>query len=258
MFLINYLKNTIRAKKFGAIIYLIVCAAINVTLFWLIYEKLFKQPHGIIIGICFYIVATFIFSSPLANVINKILFEGDFKKDGYTCPKAYRLFESIIVDYIAAGKTKANNIKLAIYDKKYLADTTAVMCFGNSQVYVNELADELPQEINIGRFALGIEATLYGYGEPAAVVLSANTFYLFLFMLLCLVRRFCNRLSRSMGLKFLADIAEFENNILYTILGFPIQIGNKICSLKYDDSFFAEVSKSPYYNEIQEYLNIIE
>lgn len=258
MFLINYLKNTIRAKKYGAIIYLIACAAINVTLFWLIYEKLFRQPHGILIGILFYIVATFILSSPLANVIKKILFDGDFQKDGYTCPKAYQLFESIKNDYVAAGKTKAKNIKLAIYDKKYLADTTAVMCFGNSQVYVNELADELPQETNIGRFAFGIEAVLYGYGEPEAVILAANAFYLFLLMLFCLVQRFCNRLTRSIGLKFWADIAEFENDILYRILGFPFQIGNKICALKSNDTFFEEMSESPYYNEIQAYLSTCE
>lgn len=258
MFLINYLKNTVKAKKFGAIIYLIVCAAINVTLFWLIYEKLFRQPHGILIGICLYVAATFILSSPLANVIKGKIFDKDFIMDKYACPKTRQLFEEVKNDYVSAGKDNVKNVKLTVYDEKFSKEINNIEFYGNSEIFVNALSDSLPQETNVGRLAMGIEMLLHGYGEPAAVVHAANAFYILVINLLCLIQHFCVKLYGLIGLGKLQNLIDYEIESLKNILYYPVKWGTKICGFKLNDSIINEILESPYCNEIQVYLSTLE
>lgn len=257
MFLFHCLKNMLKAKKFGAIIYLIVSAVLNIILFWAIYEKLFKQPNGIITGICVYIVALFALSTPLSNKVYEILFVNkDSIKNDFTCLQTRKLFNSIVSNYAANGQKKAKRINLVIQDAQSIADPLDICTFGNSRLAVNELADDLPQEINIGRLAFGIEAILYGDGEPNAIVLATNIFYILVLFVFMLVRNFCNKFYRLTIFKFMEKINDFENqNFIYPILFFPIKIGLKICQFKLYENFIKELPQSLYSEQIEAFLN---
>lgn len=254
MILLNYFKNTFKNKNIKAIIYLIISYAFNMAIFWLIYEKLFKQSHFLIYGTIFYIIGFLIFSRPVCYNAIRNLGEKEYILDNKMFPKTMEAFEKVKSAYIASGDNFAKNVNLNIFDEGYFTDSYDVVPYGISEISINAVTDILPEEINIGRLAMCMDMIKFGCGERKVIPFASNPFYLIIIALLSLIRISSASFYRSLGWKFAEQILNVEDKILGTVLGAWIVLGENCCALKINQDYFDIVNNGPLYEEKMEYL----
>lgn len=257
MILLNYFKNTVKNKNIKAIIYFIISYIVNIAIFWLIYGKLFKKPDAILYGTVAYVGCFLILLTPILNSINKILAEKPYIKSNRQYPQTLSAFEKVKSGYIASGNKNAAGINLVIYDEKYLKDTTEVIPYGDSELSVNALAEMLPEETNIGRFAYSIDLMEFGYGMNRVVVMAFNPFYAAISFLLSSVLIISSNFYGAIGFGWLQRLVVFENEMINKILSQWVLLGNKLCELKINDSFFKIMNNNPFCEEKVNYINSI-
>ena len=257
MILLNYFKNTVRNKNIKAILFFIASYALNILIFWLFYEKLFKRPHAILYGTIAYIVCFLILLTPILNSINKILAEKPYIKNNKQYPLTLNAFEKVKSGYVASGNKNAKGMKLCIYDEKYIKNTTDVIPYGDSELSVNALAEMLPEETNIGRFAYSMDLVEFGYGMNRVVVMAFNPFYTAISFLLSLILTVSSGFYEAVGFGWLQRLVVFENQMINKILSQWVLLGNKLCELKINDSLLEIMKKTPFYEEKINYINSI-
>ncbi len=257
MILKNYFKNTVKNKNVKAILFFIASYALNMVIFWFFYEKLFKRPHAILYGTIAYIICFLILLTPILNSINKILVEKPYIKNNKQYPLTLNAFEKVKSGYIASGNKNAKGMKLCIYDEKYIKNTTDVIPYGDSELSVNALAEMLPEETNIGRFAYSLDLVEFGYGMNRVVVAAMNPFYMAISLLLSLILVVSSGFYGAVGFGWLQRLVVFENELINKILSQWVLLGNKLCELKINDSFFKIMNNNPFCEEKVNYINSI-
>lgn len=255
MYILNYFKNAVKTKNIKAFIYIAASVAINIVIFWAIYEKLFRQPNGILYGVVFYIICFLILSTPIYRKIGKTLVEGKVIKGESCCPKTRELFERLKDEYVKAGFNEAKNIKLTIYDEAYYKETTDAVIYGGGEICINALADSLPEETNKGRLALAIDMLLQGHGGIWTLPTAFNPFYLAFCYLFAFIRSLSAKFWKNTIFKTTSKMTEYENEMLTSILMKWITFGSTCLKLKYNDSFFEFMLSSPSEKEKADYID---
>lgn len=257
MILKNYFKNTVKNKNIKAILFFIASYAVNMAIFWLFYEKLLKRPHAILYGTVAYVGGFLILLTPILNSINKILVEKPYIKNNKQYPLTLNAFEKVKSGYVASGNKNAKGMKLCIYDEKYIKNTTDVIPYGDSELSVNALAEMLPEETNIGRFAYSMDLVEFGYGMNRVLVMAFNPFYTAISFLLSLILTVSSGFYGAVGFGWLQRLVLFENKMINKVLSQWFVLGNKLCELKVNDSFFRIMNNNPFCEEKVNYINSI-
>lgn len=227
-------------------------------IFWLIYEKLFKQPHFLLCGTVFYIIGFLIISRPVCYNAIRNLGEKEYILDNKMFPKTMAAFEKVKSAYIANGDKFAKYVTLNVLDEGYFTDSYDVVPCGKSEISVSAVTDMLPEEINIGRLAMCMDMIKFGYGEKKVVVFASNPFYLIVITILSLIRILSASFYRGLGWKFAEQIINIEDKIIGTVFGAWFTVGDKCCGLKMNQDYFDIVNNGPLYEEKMEYFKIID
>ena len=255
MYIIDYFKNAIKTKSIKTFIYIIVSFAINILIFWAIYEKLLKQPNGIVYGIGIYFICFLLLLTPLYREIGKAFFESNVTKNNGCCPKTRELFEKIKNEYIKAGYKNVKNMKLTIYDEAYFKDSNELFVVGGKEICINAIADSLPDDINLGRLATGIDMALYGSGACKTLPTACNPFYFACCLIIGLIRDLSSKIWGNLGFNKIKEGTEYENEILGSVLLKWINLGEKCFSLKYNDTFFKFLYNTPFAEEKEVFID---
>lgn len=208
MLLFKYIRNAIAYHCRGMILYFTVSLVADTAFIWLIYEKLFRLPHGILVGLILSITLLFLFSSSLGTSFFQFCFKkyGEANKVG-CCPHSRALFEEVKQSFVEEGHPEAARFQLFIMDSQVYNDTSNIICRGDTALLVNDMSDEIPDAWNRYRFFAGINDLLNGAGYFLPVATAAIMPILAVFAFLVSMNQFFVQRSKRTGNPFQVNCA---------------------------------------------------
>lgn len=206
MLLVKYLRNAVAYRCHKMIIYFVLSLTADTALIWLIHSKLLRLPYGVSVGLILSIMLLFLFSSSLGTAFFRFCFKnyGDVDKTGY-CSHSRALFEEVKQAFVEDGHPEAVRLRLLIMDSRLYNDTSNIICQGDTDLCVNDMADEMPDASNRFRFFVGINDLLNGAGYFLPVATAAIVPVLAVFTALVSINQFFVRRNKRTGNPFQLD-----------------------------------------------------